>query len=455
MPMGETIAAAATPAGESALAIVRASGPLAPALAAQVLGHPAGSAPPPRQATFGHYHSLAGESLDQVVLTLYVAPASSTGEDLVEIACHGNALIVRRILEDLFARGCRPAQPGEFTRTAFVNGKLDLTQAEAVADLIRARSDGALRMAQRQLDGDLSRRVQEFSATLLQIQAEIEAYIDFPEEDLPAEDPAGPRARLAALENAVEKLLATARYGTLLREGVSAVIAGPPNAGKSSLLNALLGRPRAIVSAEPGTTRDFLEERFLAGPYSIQITDTAGLRPEPLDPIEREGVARSLEKISTADFLLLVLDSSMEPPKLPKTVLESLRPASTLVIENKTDLSSSRPLISYLSECKHIRVSIKTGEGMDSLYSTLVELLEKSVTVPNEDLVLTSARHVEALNRTKQALIAAQEKLAAKLPAELLASDLRQALEALGEIIGRVDNEAMLDRLFASFCIGK
>ncbi len=453
MPLGETIAAAATPAGESALAIVRASGPLAPALATTVLALPA--APPPRQATFGRYHALAGETLDQIVLTLYLAPASSTGEDLVEIACHGNPLIVRRILDDLLARGCRPAQPGEFTRTAFVNGKLDLSQAEAVSDLIRARSDGALRAAQRQLDGELSRRVQEFSETLLQIQAEIEAYIDFPEEDLPAEDPAGPQAKLATLEHAVEKLLATARYGTLLREGASAVIAGAPNAGKSSLLNALLGRPRAIVSPEPGTTRDFLEERFLAGPYSIQITDTAGLRTEPLDSVEREGVARSMEKIATADFLLLVIDSTVEPPALPKPVSEALQPLTTLVIENKTDLSYSKSKASYLPEYKHIRISTKTGSGMADLHLLLVGMLEKSFAIPNEDLVLTSARHAEALNRTKLALVAAQKKIAAKLPAELLASDLRQALEALGEIIGRVDNEAMLDRLFASFCIGK
>jgi len=455
MPLGETIAATATPAGEAALAVVRASGPLAPVLAAAVLGHTEKQAPPPRQATFGHYHALDGKILDQIVLTLFVAPASSTGENLLEIACHGNPLIVRRILEDLFARGCRPAQPGEFTRTAFVNGKLDLSQAEAVADLIRARSDGALRMAQRQLDGELGRRVQEFSGKLLQIQAEIEAYIDFPEEDLPAEDPNGPKAQVAELAEAVGKLLTTARYGALLREGASAVIAGPPNAGKSSLLNALLGRPRAIVSAEPGTTRDFLEERFLAGPYSIQITDTAGLRPEPLDPVEREGVARSLEKIATADFLLLIIDGTVEPPKLPKAVLDAIKPNNTLILENKTDLSAFSSKISFLSDCKHLKLSIKSGEGLEEFRKQLVASLEKAYAIPNEDLILTSARHVEALNRVEVALKAAQMKLAEHTPAELAASDLRLALEALGEIIGRVDNEAMLDQLFTTFCIGK
>jgi tRNA modification GTPase len=463
MPFGETIAAAATPAGESALAIVRASGPLVPALAAAVLGRAEADTPPPRQATFGEYRALSGEVLDQIVLTRFAAPASATGEDVLEIACHGNPLIVRRVLEDLLARGCRPAQPGEFTRTAFVNGKLDLSQAEAVADLIRARSDGALRAARRQLDGDLSRRVQEFSETLLQIQAELEAYIDFPEEDLPTENAAGARAKIQKLLAGVERLLATARHGTLLREGASAVILGPPNAGKSSLLNALLGRPRAIVSAEPGTTRDFLEERFLAGPYSILITDTAGLRSESsgstqeqaMESIEREGIARALEKIATADFLLLVIDSSLEPSTLPKSVLEVIRPENTLVLENKTDLLVSKSRISYLPQCKHVRISTKTGDGLELLNTELVRTLEKSYALPNDDLILTSARHVEALSHAEVALKAGLEKLENHAPAELLASDLKQVLESLGEIIGQVDNDAMLDRLFKTFCIGK
>jgi tRNA modification GTPase len=471
MPLGETIAAAATPSGESALALVRASGPLVPALAATILGRPAAQTPTPRHATFGHYHTLAGESLDQIVLTHYAAPNSATGEDLLEIACHGNPLIVRHILEDLFARGCRPAQPGEFTRTAFLAGKLDLSQAEAVADLIRARSDGALRAARRQLDGELSRRVQEFSATLLSIQAEVEAYIDFPEEDLPAENSANLQAKIAELSAAIEKLLATARYGALLRDGASAVIAGPPNAGKSSLLNALLGRPRAIVSPEPGTTRDFLEERFHAGPYVIQITDTAGLPSSlcasaPLrelpsqSAIEIEGINRSLEKIATADFLLLVIDSTLDPPTLPQAVLDAIHPNNALIIENKTDLSASISRMSFLPDCKHVRLSTKTGDGLDALRTMLVSALEKSCAIPHDDLILTTARHTETLQQTQASLHAAQEKLKTHAPAELLAAELlaahlRDALNALGEILGRVDNEAMLDQLFAKFCIGK
>ncbi len=463
MPFGETIAAPATPAGESALALLRASGPLVPTLAAVILGRAPDSPPPPRQATVGAYHALAGESLDQIVLTRYAAPASYTGEDLLEISCHGNPLIVQRILDDLFARGCRPAEPGEFTRTAFANGKLDLSQAEAVADLIRARSEGALRAARRQLDGELSRRVLDFSHALLQIQAEIEAYIDFPEEDLPPENPAGPRARLATLAVDISALLATARHGAVLREGVHAVIAGPPNAGKSSLLNALLGRPRAIVSPEPGTTRDFIQERFLVGPYAIQITDTAGLRADAPGEIEREGIARTLEKISTADFLLLVIDSTQEPPSLPEIVFKAINPNRTLIIENKTDLSESKNRQDFLSECRHVCISLKSGYNLDLLRSTLAQLLDQNYQVSDDEIVLTSARHVEALTRAQLALTAAIAKLDSRSPAELTASDIRYALEALAEIPGlsspdgptRPDHEAMLDRLFATFCIGK
>jgi len=493
MPLGETIAAAATPPGESALALVRASGPLVPALAAAILGRAAGQIPAPRQATFGHYHPLAGEALDQIVLTHYAAPASATGEHLLEIACHGNPLIIRRILDDLCARGCRPARPGEFTRTAFLAGKLDLAQAEAVADLIRARSDAALRAARRQLDGELSRRIQEFSDTLLQIQAEVEAYIDFPEEDLPPENSAALAAKIATLAAAIEQLLATARYGSLLRNGASAVILGAPNAGKSSLLNALLGRPRAIVSPQPGTTRDFIEETFQAGPYAIQITDTAGIpadsqprtkhqerehiAPAPISPlpastldsIEREGINRALEKIATADFLLLVLDSTIAPPTLPQSVLDVITPLNTLVLENKTDLSGSIPRDSFLADCKHVRISTKTGAGLDTLRTTLVSALEKSYAIPHDDLVLTTLRHADTLRLTRTALLAALEQFPSSISpapnsalpaprsisAELLAAHLGDALASLGEILGHPDHDAMLDHLFANFCIGK
>jgi tRNA modification GTPase len=241
------------------------------------------------------------------------------------------------------------------------------------------------------------------------------------------------------------------------------VIAGAPNAGKSSLLNALLGRPRAIVSAEPGTTRDFLQEPFLAGPFAIQITDTAGLRPEPLDSIEREGVERSLEKIAMADFLLLVVDSTQAAPSIPDKVLNAINAKNTLVLENKTDLYDSKSMSSYLPDCKHVRISTKSGEGLDALKTQLVESLQLAHAIPNDDLVLVSSRHVEALNHAKSSLLSALEKITQKLPTELLASDLTHALEALGEIIGldapeaasSHDHNAMLDRLFSTFCIGK
>ncbi len=320
-----------------------------------------------------------------------------------------------------------------------------------------------MRAARRQLEGDLSRQIQDFSHRLLQAQADLEAYIDFPEEDLPPENPAGPRAQLAAVSGEIAALLATASHGALLREGVHVVIAGPPNAGKSSLLNALLGRPRAIVSPEPGTTRDFIQEHFLAGPYAVQITDTAGLRADAPGAVEQEGIARTLEKITNADFLLLVIDSALEPPTLPPAILQSLHPDRTLVIENKTDLSESMNRQVFLCKSQHIRISLKTGQGLDRLRTALNETIERNYQVTHDELVLTSARHVEALTRAQLALTSAITKLDQLESAELTASDLRHALDALAEVVGlgspdgptRPDHEAMLDRLFAKFCIGK
>jgi tRNA modification GTPase len=261
----------------------------------------------------------------------------------------------------------------------------------------------------------------------------------------------------------LDRLLATSRYGDLLREGASAVIVGPPNAGKSSLLNALLGRPRAIVSPEPGTTRDFIEERFLVGPYSIQITDTAGLRTDATNAIEMEGIARTHEKMANADLLLVVIDSTIAPPALDAKWIQTASDAHTLVIENKTDLSDSVDRQTFLEKCTHVRLSLKNGEGLEGLRFELVRMLEQNYVAPSEGLVLTSARHTDALQRTRTALLAAIEKLDTQQSTELLASDLRQALEALGEIPGQHSADgsinhaydAMLDQLFAKFCIGK
>jgi tRNA modification GTPase len=295
----ETIVALATPVGNAALAVVRASGPLAAVLAAE--GPLGARRLSPRRVEHRDYHALDGRLVDDVVAVHFPAPRSYTGEDVLEISTHGNPFLVQRVIDDLCARGCRPARPGEFTQRAFLSGRMDLSQAEAVMDVIRARSDRSLELAQRQLRGEMGRRLAPLEAGLLQALAEVEAYIDFPEEDLPAEDRRRVVGRLEAVQAGVRELLATRRVGEWVREGIRTVIVGRPNAGKSSLLNRLVGYERALVSPEPGTTRDFLEEWVRVGPHVLRLVDTAGLNPLAKNELEERGIALGERRAADAD----------------------------------------------------------------------------------------------------------------------------------------------------------
>lgn len=461
-PPTDTIAALATPAGTSAIAVVRASGPACAALAREIFGASAPAAP--RVAQHADYRAAGGALVDDVLATFFQAPNSYTGEDSLEISCHGNPFIAQKILADLFARGCRSAEPGEFTKRAFLNGRLALDQAEAVMDLIHARSERALTTAQQQLRGALSRRMTALTDALLGALARVEAYIDFPEEDLPPEDRELLRAALGQLTTDTARLLATQRYGALLRDGIATIIVGEPNAGKSSLLNRLAGHDRALVSPEPGTTRDFIEERVPAGPHWLRLTDTAGLNPAP-GSIERLGMAKTHERAAAADLLLLVLDATRPAPPLPPSIAAALRPENTLVVLNKCDLlaradgpggSGFRPDVSGINpDLQTIAVSALTGAGIAELTAAIVRRADAFRAETGEDFVAINARHAHALDRAQAALREAQTKLADQAPTELFASDLREVLAAYGEIAGKVDNEQMLDRLFATFCIGK
>jgi tRNA modification GTPase len=447
----DTIAALATPVGTSALALIRASGPGCAALVADIFG----GAPLPRQAVHGDYRNRAGALVDDVVFTFFAAPRSYTGEDLLEISTHGSPFIAQTLLEDLHARGCRAAEPGEFTKRAFLNGRMDLSQAEAVADLIAARSERALAAANLQLRGALGRRVGDLTGRLVGLLAHVEAFIDFPDEDLPPEDRAALAAGVAALQTDTGRLLATDRYGDVLRGGVRTVILGEPNAGKSSLLNRLLGRERALVSPEPGTTRDYLEEPVTLGPHCIRLIDTAGLNPSPT-PLERRGMDQALARAAEAGLLLLVLDATRPAPSLPPGVAELLTPATAIVVVNKTDLPAAAadgPMPP--PGLPVVRVSALTGAGIDGLVSAIVRHAESFRQDQGDDLVAINARHATALRQATEHLRAAAENLAAHGPAELLASDLRAVLDAFGEIAGRIDNERILDQIFATFCIGK
>jgi tRNA modification GTPase len=448
----DTIAALATPAGTSALALLRISGPDTTSLAKGLFG----AAPPPRVATHGDYVDLGGAVVDDVVATRYEGPHSYTGEDSLEISCHGSPFIARRILADLLARGCRPADPGEFTQRAFLNGRMDLSQAEAVMDVISARSDRALAAAQQVLRGALGRHLAKLVDGLVGALSTVEAHIDFPDEDLPKEDRGRLATQVAAVLRGVEQLLATERTGALLRDGITTVILGEPNAGKSSLLNRIVGSDRAIVSAEPGTTRDFIEERVNVGSQGLRLVDTAGLNAHAAG-IERLGIEKTLERAAAGDLYLLVLDATRPTPPIPGEIRSCITPLNTIVVMNKSDLlvDRGRPAAAPPPGFAVASVSALTGAGMEPLLAELARLADGMQTTVGEERIAINVRHAHFLSQARDCLGAALAKVEGNGPPELLASDLRGALGALGEISGKVDNERMLDQLFASFCIGK
>lgn len=446
----ETIAALATPVGTAAIAVLRVSGEESARLAQDIFGE----TPLPRMARHGDYRDGNGVVVDDVVFTFFRGPRSYTGEDALEISCHGNPFIAQRILEDLLARGCRAAMPGEFTQRAFLNGRMDLTQAESVMDLISARSERALAAANQQLRGSLGRRMHALTSALLDVVAQVEAYIDFPEEDLPPEDHAAIAKQVAEILAESERLLATSHYGQILRDGLKVVILGEPNAGKSSLLNRLVGKDRALVSPEAGTTRDFLEERIMLGSHGLRLIDTAGLNPSPGE-IEKLGIEKTIEQAETADLILWVLDASRPVPALRPEVAVRVKKGPTILVWNKTDVIPYPPPESAMGPHPTVSTSALTGAGCELLQEAIEAVADKLLPEVGTELIAVGARHAEGLNRARVALRAAVEKLQSKVVNELLASDLREALASLGEVTGAIDNERVLDRLFASFCIGK
>lgn len=448
----DTIAALATPAGTSAIAMLRVSGADAGRIAQEIFGE----TPPPRLARHGDYQERGGVLLDDVLFTFFLGPNSYTGEDSLEVSCHGNPFIAQKILEDLIARGARLAEPGEFTKRAFLNGRMDLSQAEAVMDLISARSERALAAANRQLRGSLGKQMNALVDRLLDVIARVEAYIDFPDEDLPPEDRGLIERELASLAADTGRLLATGHYGELLRDGIKTVIVGAPNVGKSSLLNRLVGRDRALVSPEPGTTRDFIEERIVVGPHCLRIIDTAGLNPSPA-PLEKLGMVKTLECVEEANLLLLVLDGSLITATVPADLETNLPWNKVIIALNKSDLHGFDA--GHMQEKAHgapvIPVSALTGAGHDDLVAAIVKHADRFQGDFSGDFIAINARHSGALEGASRLLADARGKLEVSAPIELVASDLRGVLAAFGEIVGKVDNEAMFDRLFATFCIGK
>lgn len=437
-----TIAAVATPMGVGALAIVRVSG----ARAREVVRSCTGRELQPRRATLVQVKDARDQVLDECVATWFAAPSSFTGEDVVELCCHGGALVTQLVLERLLACGASPAEPGEFSRRAFEHGRMDLTQAEAVMDIISAGSELALRAAQHQLQGAIFRPVQAAVDRLLDVAAHVEAYIDFPEEDISPQTLAELDATLSAVLEELHKLLSTAEEGRLLREGVRTVIVGAPNAGKSSLLNRLLGYERAIVSATAGTTRDTVEEMVTLGGLRLRLIDTAGLH-ESADALEQSGMQRTVRAWQGADLVLELADASRPPEPLPVAVETK---APKLLLLNKCDLPEDPAWQGVAAQ----RLSCLSGQGFAELEAAIIGLFLKQ-SGDRDTLAAINTRHRYALQQAVDFLRAAREALATTAAPELVSIDLREALDALGSITGRVDTEDILTRVFSTFCLGK
>jgi len=443
----DTIVALASGGGTAAVALIRVSGSRAEEIAGlacgMLLDHLA-----ERRATRAKIRDAEGRTLDDVLLTVFRGSRSFTGEPVVEIACHGGRLVTRRVLERLLDCGARAAGPGEFTQRAFFNGKLDLTQAEAVMDLISAQSDLALRAAHEQLEGGIGRQTGALREDLIGLVAHLEAWIDFPEEDIDPDTGDLFSARIDGVRQGIARLLATAEQGRILREGVRTVICGRPNAGKSSLLNLLLGSERAIVSDEAGTTRDTIEEVIVLDGVPLRLVDTAGLRGEA-GGIEREGIRRTLQEAGRADLLLVVRDGALPMIESGVTLPESAGRVVTVL--NKCDLGEHPEW----SEQPGVRLSCNSGEGLDELRRAIREALDLGEADWGEHAVAINTRHRDCLRRADESLETAAVLLESGAAPELAALELRGALEALGEISGKIDTEEILGAIFSRFCIGK
>ncbi len=455
----DTIAAIATPLGEGGVAIVRVSGPDAERIAKEIFFRNGGRNNGTLRSHTLHYGTIrepkSGAILDEILLAIMRRPRSYTGEDVVELQCHGGPFLVRRLLELVLSRGARHAEPGEFTKRAFLNGRLDLAQAEGVLDLIRARTDKGMKLALGQVQGELSKWVGELREELVDILVQVEAAVDFPEEEIELLQKEQLAAKIEALREKISELIDSYQWGRLFREGARVCITGRPNVGKSSLLNALLGEERAIVTPVPGTTRDVIEESINLGGLPVVLWDTAGIR-ESEDEIEKIGVDFSLRRLNEAEAVLVVVDGSHPLIVEDGLVLENVRAKNGLVVINKTDLDQ-RLDVTQLKEAapekELILASAKLGIGIDSVKAAMQKLLLGRQREPS--IVVTQIRHKVALGMAAENLSGGLRALNDGLPPEIIAVELQGAKDSLEEIIGAVTNNDILERIFSQFCIGK
>lgn len=447
----DTIAAIATGHVLSAIGIIRLSGPEALTILDQVF-RPLSGAPmaarADRRLILGHLLSSSGVVIDQCLATVSRAPNSYTGEDTAELQCHGSPVVLRLGLESLFAAGARQAKAGEFTRRAFLNGRMDLTQAEAVVDLIDAETTRAAENAAAQLEGAVSRKTDDIYDRLTGICSHYHAVLDYPDEDIDPFELKNYETALADAQERLEKLLSTFRRGSVLKTGVPCVILGRPNVGKSSLMNALLGYDRAIVTDVPGTTRDTVEEKAVLGGVLLRLLDTAGLR-DTADPVEREGVLRARTAAQTAELVLAVLDGSQPMTAEDRDVLAAARKAPKhIIIKNKADLPAAFALEGAVS------LSALTGSGLEDLEAAAAALFAEAQSVPAGD-VLTNPRQADAVRRALEYIRSARNAMAAGVTPDAVLTDVEGAMTALGELTGRTVREDVTNGIFARFCVGK
>ena len=458
----DTICAISTPIGEAGIGIVRLSGSRALRIADKVFMPKDGKKPsemPGYTVRYGHIvkrKTTNYKVIDEVLLTIMRSPRSYTKEDVVEINAHGGVACLRRVLDLVVSCGARLAEPGEFTKRAFLNGRIDLSQAEAVLDIITAKTEAGLRAAKRQLDGELSESIKKIRDAVLGIQANVEAGLDFPDEELKIEEESALEAGLSKCISQLKKLLMDFENGRVLRQGVTTVICGKPNVGKSTLMNRFLKQKRVIVTPVPGTTRDAIEEIVNVRGIPLKIVDTAGIMHAD-DEVSKEGILRSKKYMESADLILLVLDSSDELSKEDIDIIDAVKEKKILVVINKTDLPERLQIDeikTHLYNKKIIRISAKRDKNLDKLYDAISDMVWSGSVIGSNQPVLTNVRHAQAIREALKLL----ESVKANLNAagkELIALDLKEAINKLGLITGENFTDDLLNEIFSRFCIGK
>tara|TARA_R110001606_G_scaffold297213_3_gene444977 strand:+ start:7915 stop:9315 length:1401 start_codon:yes stop_codon:yes gene_type:complete len=459
----DTICAIATPPGRGGVGVVRVSGPLAKSIAKTLLHFD----PNPRHAHYSSIYDSSNDLIDQGIVIFFPGPNSFTGEDVLELQGHGGSFVLDRLLRETVNCGARLARPGEFSERAFINDKMDLTQAEAIADLIESSSEEAARSAMRTLQGEFSSLINMLGTSITELRVYIEASIDFSEEEIDFLTEGKTTETLQGIIEQTDAILAQAKQGTILREGMSVVIAGKPNAGKSSLLNALAGRDAAIVTDIAGTTRDTLIEQINIDGMPVHITDTAGLRHSE-DVVEREGIKRAMKAIASADRILLLVDATKDAVTLEtlttflteiglETLLEERQLERLSIIYNKIDILEQTPCIVRLEDKQHsvvnIKLSAKLQDGLDLLREHLKDCMGFSPS--GEGGFIARRRHLDAMLRARSHLVDAQNQLLGSREGELVAEDLKHAHRCLGEITGEFTTDDLLGKIFSSFCVGK